>query len=132
MKITEGLIVCIKREWRSKFKGLYKVKSLQDSRIQLSPYDAEADQQYDIAGFCIDLENIRQAMRLEILSNKRVDDLITALGIKKSNDMLQGFETPTVDLVELKKQFDQWHINQEQQKEFCAEGFSTFKNVIER
>lgn len=44
----------------------------------------------------------------------RIDDLISHLGLKDARDILNGSKQSDVCKVELQRQWDAWHVDQEQ------------------
>lgn len=56
----------------------------------------------------------RLANQHERLCRFRIDDLISHLGLKDARDILNGSKQSDVCKVELKRQWDAWHIDQEQ------------------
>lgn len=56
----------------------------------------------------------RLANQHERLCRFRIDDLISHLGLKDARDILNGSKQSDVCKVELQRQWDAWHIDQEQ------------------
>ena len=59
-------------------------------------------------------ELFRLTNQHERLCRFRIDDLISHLGIKDARDILNGSKQSDVCKVELQRQWDAWHIDQEQ------------------